>query len=278
MLVWSLVLVVATLCAMVGAVWLWARPNISRGEAPEAGGVEEYENRVVSEFESPTEMEALALVKRALAVREEILVGEYFRPGEASPGEVVAFLEEMEGKDGGITGYQWLSSMDANDMLIDGVMVSTERDGNPGNRLAFLTPNEDGEWKMDFDGFARTVKPGWDRILERDSSGGLVRVMVADDTYYNGPFGDDSDWACYGLGSPDIQVILYGYCRKGSPQHEAMKKIVSVDDYQAGQRVPKRATLEIVRVEGGGDRQFEISRVLAEDWVMSGRAFDGEPR
>jgi hypothetical protein len=36
----------------------------------------------------------------------------------------------------------------------------------------------------------------------------------------------------------------------------------------------KRATLEIRRTEGAGDRQFEITRVMAEDWVMSATPFD----
>ena len=32
--------------------------------------------------------------------------------------------------------------------------------------------------------------------------------------------------------------------------------------------------LEIRRIEGAESRQFEITRVLAEDWVMSAKPFD----
>jgi hypothetical protein len=36
----------------------------------------------------------------------------------------------------------------------------------------------------------------------------------------------------------------------------------------------KRVTLEIRRVANSESRQFEISRVLAEDWVLSAIPFD----
>ena len=113
---------------------------------------------------------------------------------------------------------------------------------------------------------------------------GTVRVNVAKDTYYNGPFRDDRQWVCYGMVSPDTEVVMLGYCRKDSPQARAMERIVMDENdlpggmqggLPAAAKAPKRATLEVRRVEGAEARQFEITRVLAQDWIVSAKPFDG---
>ena len=96
----------------------------------------------------------------------------------------------------------------------------------------------------------------------------MVRVILGEDSYFNGPFQDDRQWVCYGMGSPDTETVLLGYCRVGSPQARAMIWMSS-----KGAAVV-RATLEIRRVEGASPRQFEIVRVLAEDWVMGKTPFE----
>ena len=191
------------------------------------------------------------------------------------PTTVIGFLTEMKAWDGKVTGFQWLSSMDANGMLIDGVLVSTLKDGSPRNRLALLTPDENGKWQLDFDAFARKVNPSWSELMEGNAKRGLVRVVVARKHYYNFNFKDESQWLCYEMTTPDFDEILFGYCRKGSPQAEAMGRIVTDEEMQEGGRFGNRATLEIRRNEGSESRQFEITRVLAEDWVLGEAAFDG---
>jgi hypothetical protein len=248
------------------------RPAVTAGQ--DAGLPELKRN--FSQFKSPSEEAALELVKQALAVRDPAGVARYFRPGSAQPGAVVAFLKDMEKADGAINGFQWLSSMDANGLLIDGVLVNSTKDGTPRNRLALLTPDEKGIWKIDFDAFARTVKPSWGVLLGEGGEGdwlGVVRVIVARDSYFNGPFRDETQWACYGMASPDTETILLGYCRKGSPQERAMERIVSEEKDEPRHRL-NRVTLEIRRPQGAEIRQFEITRVLAEDWVMAAAPFD----
>jgi hypothetical protein len=169
---------------------------------------------------------------------------------------------------------EWLSSVDANGMLIDGVVVKTRKDDALRNRLALLTPDEFGKWKIDFDAFARTAEPPWDRLLEGNAPHARVRVIVAEDSYYNGPFRDDQVWACFGMASPDHDKVLLGYCRIGSPQERAMRKILEAGDDLAAGAAVNRVTIELKRVEGALPRQFELTRVLAEDWVMSSRDFD----
>ena len=98
--------------------------------------------------------------------------------------------------------------------------------------------------------------------------------MVGKDSYYNGLFRDESKWVCYAMGTPDHEVVLLGYCRKGSLQAAAMERIVAEDRLGEGGRALKRATLEIRRIAGAESRQFEIARVLAEDWVVSDKDFE----
>lgn len=273
-MMWSAVLMTAAVGALMMTVWLWLKPKMGgSGEAAMAAAVT-APVRVVSEFESPTEEAALALVRQALRIRLESEVVEYFHPGSSGRAGVIRFLERMEELDGPVGGLEWLSSIDANGLLIDGVVVKTEKDGKLRNRLALLTPDERGIWKIDFDAFARTSEPSWDELLAGNAPHAKVRVIVAEDSYYNGPFRDDRKWACFGMASPDHDKVLLGYCRVGSPQERAMRKVIEImADALTGAGV-NRATLELKRVEGALPRQFEVTRVLAEDWVMAPQAFD----
>lgn len=273
LLAWSAVLVVTALGVLVFFFLSWLRPQIGKDPllAEDAAG-RPMQTRNVSKFESPTESAALDLVKQALAVRDPGEVGQYFRH-QADEAAVVAFLAGMETSDGTVIGYQWLSSMDANGLLIDGVLVNTSKEGAPQNRMALLTPDDNGVWKIDFEAFARAVQPSWEELLAEGDHGGVVRVILGRDSYFNGPFKDDGKWQSYGMASPDHDTILVGYCRKGSPQERAMEWISSQDKNSAGQRF-NRATLELKRPVGAESRQFEISRVLAEDWVLADQPFD----
>lgn len=264
---WTFLLAWAAVLLLVFTVWMWVMPKISSKNAL-VTREPELAKRVVSKFPSPSEQEALAMVKQALSIRNAAEIGGYFRPCDSSPEEIVVFLQGLETLDGQIAGDQWLSSMDANGLSIDGVAVNFRNEAAPRSRLAFLTPDAEGKWLIDYDSFARTVKPSWDEILEKGATRALVRVMLAKDSYHNGPFRDDKEWICYGMASPDMERILYGYCKVGSPQAAALDWVFTKEAKL------NRATLEIRRVEDGGARQFEISKVVAEDWVVSDVTFE----
>jgi hypothetical protein len=269
-----MVLVVGALSVLGFFVISWLHGQMGRrAGAEDVAATMQRHN--VSEFPSPSEQDALEWVKLAMAARDPAQAGRYFRLGATEPDAAVEFLKSMGDRDGGITGYQWLSSMDANHLLIDGVLVATSKDATPRNRLALLTPDERGVWKVDFEAFARMVRPSWEKLLATDGGQGVVRVILAKDSYFNGPFKDDGAWLCYGMASPDSEQILLGYCRKDSPQARALSVIFhqSEDAENIYSRL-KRATLELKRPEGAEARQFEITRVLAEDWVLSDKAFD----
>lgn len=270
---WTAVLVFAVLGVLAVFFWSWVKSRMNRQPLEEQAAVQ---RRNVSEFDSPSEQVALELVKQALALRDPDMVDQYFRPGSSGSAAVISFLTESKDLDGETTGFQWLSSMDANGLLIDGVLVSSSKDGKPHNRLALLTPDEKGVWKIDFEAFARTVRPSWEKLLAPEGGQGTARVIVAKDSYYNGPFKDETVWESYGMASPDTDVILLGYCRKDSPQSRAMQRMISSPATEQGeaQRKLNRATLELKRPEGAENRQFEIIRVLAEDWVLAKEPYD----
>jgi hypothetical protein len=251
-----------------------------RGQMRRTAPVEEVASSVqrvhVSKFPSPTEEAALDIVKTALAVRDASEIGKYFRLRGTDAAEVVSFLETMHEHDGAISSYQWLGSMDANRMLLEGVVVKTQREDAQRNRIAFLTPDEQGTWKVDFDALARTVRPSWAALTAEDGGQGTVRVFLAKDSYFNGLFENEDEWLCFGMASPDTQKVLLGYCRRKSPQALAMEQIFrSMDDIHQERDKLRRAVLHLRRPQGAELRQFEITRVLAEDWVLGEAAFDG---
>ncbi|MCX6875364.1 MAG: hypothetical protein NTW21_16385 [Verrucomicrobia bacterium] len=265
---WSIACGVLSLVVLGGAFTFWLLPKLHRAKDTTDTDLmaADAHARVASKFTAPSGEAAVAMVRKALAVRNPEEVAGLIRPGPATALEVVRFLAAMKTVDGEIAEYIWLSSIDKNGIALEGVLVSFVETDQPRSRLAFLTPDEKGVWKMDFAAFARWVQPSWEDLLASKAESGIVRVLVARDRYFNGPFPDDKKFAAYSLASPDMVEVLplVGYCRVDSAQYRAMEFM-----WAYAEEASVRATLEIRRVEGGDRRQFEISRVLAEDWVMS---------
>lgn len=268
---WSILIGGGALAALMLALACWLILRFRQNEEVaerDAGGAEPVV-RVASKFKSPSQEEALALVKKALALRNPSEVDALIHPGEATVLEVVDFLKTLRLKDGEISDYLWMSSLYKNDLQLEGVQVMFASMDKPKSRMAILTPDANGIWKMDFAAFARWGKPALADLLEKKASTAIVRVYTAKDLYYNGPFSDDRKWAAYKLASPDVDEVLVGYCKAGSAQHRAMEAM-----WSHGEIAVSRATLEIRRVEGADRWQFEIVRVLAEDWVMGEKSWD----
>lgn len=259
-LLWSAVLGVGAVAAVV----FWGLPMLNQRDkaAGEQTPSSDAMVRVASKFPSPSESEAVNLVKRAITNRDPAKVAKLLRMGSASAAQVIAFFKDSELSDGAIERYDWLSSIDADGLLIDGVRIVYQGQGKPRERLALLTPNSMGLWKLDFDSFARSVNPSWKEILANSVDQAMVRVLIGNDAYYNGPYTDETQWVCYGMASPDIEESLLGYCRKGSEEAAAMDQMF-LDRHQIN-----RATLEIRHIKEADPRQFEITRVLAKDWVI----------
>jgi hypothetical protein len=273
-LIWSVMLSLATLAVVGGFMMLWLRSH-KNVKSTLPARYSEADVRIVSRFVSPGEDQALELVKQALANRDPAKVETFFRLGGASPAEVLEFIGASAARDGRLERCEWLSSMDVEGLLLEGVLLVYAGKDQPVERLAFLTPDDTGVWKVDYDAFARSSRPSWKDFWERREDHAQVRVVVARDYYFNTLFLDDSQWVCFAMESPETEglrrgdsYLLLGYCKVGSPQATAMERI-----FADGQQT-YRATLEIRRMPGTNARQFEISRVLAQDWVLAARPFD----
>lgn len=252
----------AALVVIVASFTLWLRTRTRSATAGKPAEVEWNNVRVASKFPSPGREQAVDLVRRAVMTRDPRAVAELYRDGAARSAEIIDFLKGVEMTDGPVEHYEWLSSLDTNGLLVEGVAVIFRGGEKPAERIAFLTPDTAGIWQMDFDAFARTVTPSWQELLQDGADGGRVRIVAGRDVYYNGPFSDESQWTCYALVSPDTEEILKGYSRVGTPEDEEMKKF-----FPRGEATC-RATLELRRVKDAGPRQFEISRVVAKDWIL----------
>lgn len=275
-LAWSLALAVTALGVIGTAVFLWVRHGKnSAGEAPVTmAQLPPREARVASRFASPSEEEAVALVKQAVLARDSKSIEKYFRLEGSSPSAAALFLEGMSRLDGPIMDCNWIGSTDQNGLLIDAVVIRSQAGASIKNRIAMLTPDDHGVWKTDFHAFARTCHPAWNEIAKETSNGGKVRTFFRSDSYYNGVFSDDKVWFCHSLWSPDGEKTLFAYCRVDSAQHKALDRILRRSHNANATMFPAMALLEIRRVEGAEVRQFEITRVLAEGWVMSSTPFD----
>jgi hypothetical protein len=272
--IWSAALAVVTLVIIGVFMKFWLDTRDLQIADEEAARVPDNV-RIVSKFVSPGETEVLDLVQRALAIRDPAKVDALFRTGAATPGQVVEFLVGSAARDGRVLQSDWLQSMDIDGLLLEGVLVTYELDHTRSARLAFLTPDDAGVWKVDFEAFARSSRPPWKDFMEGRAERAVVRVIVARDTYFNWPFQDDSQWACFGIASPELpqlmadgQDMVRGYCRVGSAQEKALSSILTDDNTSS------RAVMEIRRVEGAEARQFEITRVLAREWVLPPKSFD----
>lgn len=244
-------------------IWTMLRAGGADEGVAKASSEENASTRVASRFPSPSESEAVAIVKRALSQRDPARISKQVRLGAASAEEASRFFSELEKRDGVISRYDWLSSMDQGSTLIEGVSVTFEKDHLKGQRLAMLTPDEQGVWRLDYESFARRVSPSWEEILRGEAPKATVRVLVGEDSYFNGPF-SEGVWACFGLASPDVDEVMHSYCKVGSAEEIALKNL-----FKDGTRLC-RAVLELRRVADAGPRQFEVSKVIAADWLVPG--------
>jgi hypothetical protein len=266
MAAWSILLSILAL-AMIGiAFGFWVSPKMNQRSVPKTAGVKDA--KPITQFPSPSEAEALAMVKAALLIRDPQQAQEVFRMGRATAQEIVDFLASLSSVESPKPTFEWLSSIDANGLALEGVTVKLG-EGGASQRLAVLTPDPAGKWKMDFETLARKCNPPLNEFLTSNYAAvAEVRVYVGSDNYFNGIYSDENEWVCYGLISPDIEQNLYAYCKVGSPQAKAMAAIFLRDS------TLYRAVLEIRRWEEGDSRQFEIARVLADDWVLTEKPFD----
>jgi len=271
---WSLLFAFVAIAVVVSFVVFYFRSKAvvvqpHQPAAPEAQALADAFSEKIVAQPPPGEDEAVDFVRQAMRNRDTTLVAKFFRLGSGiSATDATAILDRIGKAEGTVGKLQWLGEHYANGTPLQEVVVFMDSGERHVNRLAQLVPSGDGEWRIDFDSYIRVSSPDWATILSGNSPLATVRVFIAEDTYYNGIFSDDTAWKSYALVSPDTDDLLYSYVKSDSPQHKALDRILSTED------TLHRATLEIRRLPGAGKRQFEISRVLAENWVLGRHPFD----
>ncbi len=247
---------------VVSVLWLRAQSD-RRQIAPRFTTVETLPALSITNFTPPTEREALAIIRNAIAARDEESLLEFVHQNEEIPlGEMLAFFANTEERDGMLSNRQWIGSSDTATRQIQSMIVAFDNGGLPSHRIAMLTPTSSGVWKIDFPSYARWCDPPI-HLMEQAGGypGGRVRAFLSPDHYFNGPFADDRSWICFLVSSPDVSSTVFAYCRIDSPEHQALMEAFTPGIRQI------RATFEIQRVEGAQDRQFLITSVVSSDWM-----------
>lgn len=267
--VWMFSLTAVTALGVTLAVLLALRHEREAPPAEEAGTAPAFLQpppRLPVRIASPPAEVVLALVKETLAIRKPEVLAAKARLDGMTPEEGVEFLSKLPPRGSGVTDLEWVGAMDANDTPIEGVLVRYGASAG-GDRIAMLTPDPDGKWRLDLSAYARRSSMSWEQLQNGEPVEALMRAYLAPDNYYNGEFSDERSWACYGLTSPDSSTLFMGYCEKGGPVHKALEAVTK--DRRLG-----RAAVRVIRTGKVGSRQCRILSVVSEDWVISGARFD----
>lgn len=220
--------------------------------------------------------DAFGMLKRLLASRDEREVAGLILPGAISAVEAVEYLVNFP-PVAEIHEVGKLKSSEVPALALIAVPVR----GPLG--VAFFRTDGEGAWKIDFDAFARHSEVGIGDFIGGAADAGTFRVMAATDTYYNGAYADDERWSCYCLTSPDHDAVVYAYCRRDSPQGEAMYALEDLalrrgqdegTQLAPGDAASFRVTLDLKRMPGSIGRQVEIVSVVAADWMVTDSNFD----
>lgn len=229
---------------------------------------------------APDDAALKQLVKEFLEAGSPEELAPLIRPiGDRDRASLFTGLTEILKADGAVTSIQYIGPMDSRALPLEALVVNFTGDGagtGRRNRLALLSPDAEGRWQVDYDAFVRHVSTPWPVLLSGKADSGVVRVFVSPDSYYNGVYRDDARWVCFGMASPDEEMLMFGYVPRDSIQFEVLK-LISAD---AEVRAPgsdlraKRLTLEIQHDPEAEPRQFQITRVLSDEWAAGAEALD----
>jgi len=274
---WSVAVGLLTLLAFAAIFSHWLKKQRGASAAANRGAVQHMRFR--SNVDSPSSEEAVEFVRDAMLLTKPERVDEYFHLGECSRGEVIAFLEKNDYTRPNAR-YNWAGSLDANGLPLESVSIVLEGKDRTESYVALLHPDRSGTWKIDFPALVRICTPSWQDIEKNKPPTARVRVVASVDNYFNGPF-TEGEWYSFRLSSPELNRWHYAYCRLGTPQAKAMRWTMNRNQQQAAdefqpEQFGRRVILDLKRVEGAQDNQYEIERVVAEDWILQKQTFQDQ--
>ena len=170
----------------------------------------------------------------------------YSKEAREAPGEIEKMIGHLS--EGGRTVTAFAVTMPSGDV-----------------RLLEVVETEKGP-KVDWDAYARYGTASWEDLLSGKAERAVVRVFCEPSSERPEPFGNQAEWTCFRLSSPDLPQAALGFAQVGSVREAMMKKVIL-----GTPRYRQRFTLEILRHEGKDEPLFEITRCLAVGWILGER-------
>jgi len=173
-------------------------------------------------------------------------MGAYSKEAREAPGE----LEKMIGH-----------------VSEDGRTVTAFVVAMPSGEVSLLEVVETAEGpKVDWDAYARYSTASWEDLLSGKAEQAVVRVFCEPSSERPEPFGNQAEWTCFRLSSPDLPQAVLGFAEAGSVREVMMKNVIlGTPGYR------QRFTLEVVRHDGKDEPLFEITPCLAVGWILDER-------
>jgi len=236
----------------------WKDPNAERYQVYSGA-------KKAREFPPPASEAVVATVRKVLAMRNAAEFQDLVRLKGMSEAEAVDFLSHLTAREGKVTSVTWQSADNVNGLQLESAYVEFAS-GRP--RIAYLTPDGEGVWRVDLASFAGHCSVPWDEFYSGPERSAELRAMALKDNYYNGSYADEHAWSAYSLSNGSSDHVLVGYCKKGGPADQALMRMLKFR-----QNFP--TVVRVAKNTGGPGRQVEILSVLAEGWVLTDTPFDG---
>lgn len=249
------ILTMAALFFVGGIVWILYQ-QVNKKE-PTAPTVEETTKAL--SILTITPKECVALVEKWLTLDNPKAVAELSRLVHLSPEEACEELQQTRLKQGVVKRIKWLGTDQSISIPQEKVLVSYE---SGHYRVASLMTNSEGKWQVDLESFVAHQSKPWKKIMSPEACQARVRVLLRQDSYYNGAFQDESIWASYAITNSEQSDVIYGYARKNSAAYLALQDILSIKP-----NIP--VILEISRDAEMLPSQYEIKKVIERGWVES---------
>ncbi len=214
----------------------------------------------------PSSADCVQLYNKAMSAETAELLAPHVRLKSLNIEDAFRRLSETKAQDGKVLSVDWSGSVETNGLSMETILVTFESNKM---RFAYLVSNNKDEWVLDLESYIRHTSKPWSVIAGSNSCDAIIRATVNYNSYYNGIFKDEQRWICFALASEDHQGSLWGYAKLKSAQHKALDEILRTSN-------PARTVIEISRDAGMDVGQYEIKRVLAQDWVESDDVFDAK--
>ncbi|MEN9990631.1 MAG: hypothetical protein RLZZ224_333 [Verrucomicrobiota bacterium] len=256
------ILTLATLVFIGGVVWILYQ-QVHKTKAPVT-----VTKVAPQEVEKPTitPKECVWMIEKWLTLNDIDALRKNSRLVHLSPQEALEEIQKFRATQGKVKRVKWLGTDQSISLAQEKVLVSYE---SGHYRVASLICNAAGQWQVDLESFIAHQSKPWNEIMRLTEGLARVRVLVRQDSYFNGPFLDESTWSCYALSNSDQSDVIYGYTNKTSAAYLALQDIVS-----AKPNVP--VILEISRSAEMLPSQYEIQKVIERGWVETQKELNKE--